>query len=311
MDRDGFRPDSTTVSSIMINEIETTEMDILKREKDDLNFRITADHAEIEKVMKITAKYQENLEKQVAQELTAIEMLNLQEEELKSLHDESKGLAGDLNQERKLIVKDRADNKLKLQQLYQFDVKMQIVKETIEKRESQLEELASEKELFTGKLDQARGKIDKALKVVTVKPRTYKAMKGDSVDEMLANVLNIKNCEIPISRLSEGWYMFGSKKIYTKIMNNKLVCRVGGGFMNMDEFIATYAESERLKLERMDPNDVEALHSNGTDRHTIKAVPLSTRNGARSPKAGSGNSVYLGSPKGLRRNNSGGALKKV
>ena len=88
--------------------------------------------------MKITAKYQENLEKQAQQESTAIEMLNLQEEELKSLHDESKGLATDLNQERKMISKDRADNKLKLQQLYQFDVKMQIVKETIEKREVQI-----------------------------------------------------------------------------------------------------------------------------------------------------------------------------
>ena len=159
----------------------------------------------------------------------------------------------------------------------------------------------------------ARGKIEKALKMATFKPRKYKACKGDSVDEMLASVLSIKNCEIPISRVSEGWYMFGSKKIYTKIMNNKLVCRVGGGFMNMDEFISTYAESERLKLERMDPAEIEALHSNNQDKHTIKTVPLTGRAGSpklnatgRSPKAGSGNSVYLGSPK-MRRNNSSGA----
>ena len=120
--------------------------------------------------------------------------------------------------------------------------------------------------------------------MATYKPKRYKATKGDSVDEMLASVLNIKNCEIPISRVSEGWYMFGSKKIYTKIMNNKLVCRVGGGFMNMDEFISTYAESERLKLERMDPQEIEALHSNNQDKHTIKTVPLTNRAG--SPKLG-------------------------
>ena len=137
---------------------------------------------------------------------------------------------------------------------------MQIVKETIEKRTTQITEMTEEREEFFNKLDLARTKIEKALKVVTVRPRKYRATKGDSVDEMLANVLNIKNCEIPISRVSEGWYMFGSKKIYTKIMNNKLVCRVGGGFMNMDEFISTYAESERLKLDRMDPVEVEALH---------------------------------------------------
>ena len=163
-----------------------------------------------------------------------------------------------------------------------------------------------------------RTKIEKTLKVVTVRPRKYRATKGDNVDEMLANVLSIKNCEIPISRISEGWYMFGSKKIYTKIMNNKLVCRVGGGFMNMDEFISTYAESERLKLERMDPAEIEALHAGGTDRKSVKAVPLTGRAGSgspkmgaqRSPKAGGGTSVYLGSPK-MKRNNSGGAFKKI
>jgi len=49
------------VSSIKINDVLVLEADILKREKDDLERRITADQAECEKVMKITAKYQENL----------------------------------------------------------------------------------------------------------------------------------------------------------------------------------------------------------------------------------------------------------
>merc|ERR1712060_745875 len=142
------------------------------------------------------------------------------------------------------------------------------------------------------------------------------AVKGDSVDEMLANVLSIKNCEVPISRITEGLYMFGSKKINTKIMNNKLVCRVGGGYMNMDEYISTYSESERLKLERMDPADIEALHAQGTDKHMIKSVPLSNRAGSpkmggaagRSPRAGGGTSIYVGSPKasaGMKRQMSG------
>jgi hypothetical protein len=63
-------------------------------------------------------------------------MLNLIEEELRALHDESKGLAHDLNLERKAITKDRHENKLKLQTLFNYDVKMQLIKESIEKRES-------------------------------------------------------------------------------------------------------------------------------------------------------------------------------
>ena len=48
----------------MVNEIETTHMDLLKRDKDDMDRRISTDKTEIEKVMKITAKYKENLAKQ-------------------------------------------------------------------------------------------------------------------------------------------------------------------------------------------------------------------------------------------------------
>jgi len=34
--------------------------------------------------------------------------------------------------------------------------------------------------------------------------------------------------------------MFGSKKIYAKIINGKLVIRVGGGYMSIDEFMFYY-----------------------------------------------------------------------
>ena len=49
-------------------------------------------------------------------------------------------------------------------------------------------------------------------------------------------------CRVPIKRLGDGNYMFGTRKIYAKIMNGKLVIRVGGGFMVIDEFINSYSE---------------------------------------------------------------------
>jgi Growth-Arrest-Specific Protein 2 Domain len=57
--------------------------------------------------------------------------------------------------------------------------------------------------------------------------------------------------QLPITRLGKGFYMFGTKKIFAKILNSKLVVRVGGGFMGIDEFINTYGESELLKMKRM------------------------------------------------------------
>ena len=62
-------------------------------------------------------------------------------------------------------------------------------------------------------------------------PPVYKAQKGDLVDEMLAQYINVANCPVPIKRLGDGYYLFGTRKIYAKIMNGKLVIRVGGGYM--------------------------------------------------------------------------------
>ncbi len=42
--------------------------------------------------------------------------------------------------------------------------------------------------------------------------------------------------------------MYGSKKIFAKIMNGKLIIRVGGGYILIDEFLQNYAEIEKEKM---------------------------------------------------------------
>ena len=80
--------------------------------------------------------------------------------------------------------------------------------------------------------------------------KAYKAAKGDEVDEMLANWINMHGCSIKITRIGGGFYMFGSKKIYAKIMNGKLVIRVGGGYMSIDEFMKHYGLQEMQRMQR-------------------------------------------------------------
>ncbi|CAI2384031.1 unnamed protein product [Moneuplotes crassus] len=75
---------------------------------------------------------------------------------------------------------------------------------------------------------------------------SYKAKKGDEVDELLAQY--IQDCPVPVKRLGRGFYLFGTKKIYAKIMNCKLVIRVGGGYMIIQKFIETYADQELVKI---------------------------------------------------------------
>ena len=63
-------------------------------------------------------------------------------------------------------------------------------------------------------------------------------VKGDPIDEMMAQSINSQRFYMAVERISEGIYMWNSKKFFAKIMNNKLIIRVGGGFMNIVEFIS-------------------------------------------------------------------------
>ena len=79
----------------------------------------------------------------------------------------------------------------------------------------------------------------------------YRPIKGDLIDELLAKYVNSMKCPVPIKRMGDGNYLFGTKKIYAKIMNGKLVIRVGGGFMVIEEFITAYSDSELLKVQQL------------------------------------------------------------
>lgn len=66
--------------------------------------------------------------------------------------------------------------------------------------------------------------------------------------------------------------MFGTKKIYAKIINGKLVIRVGGGYMSIDEFMFYYGAQELNKMLAYQDNDLseeidlnKALDDNKTD----------------------------------------------
>jgi len=80
----------------------------------------------------------------------------------------------------------------------------------------------------------------------------YKPVAGDAVDEMFAGYLNKAELTIEVQRISASNYMFGTKKILAKIINGRLVIRVGGGYMNAEEFIDQYGKIEMMKMMKME-----------------------------------------------------------
>lgn len=87
------------------------------------------------------------------------------------------------------------------------------------------------------------------------------ALKGDLVDEMLARYISDYEVKVPISRIGNQLYMFGTRRIYAKIMNNRLVVRVGGGFMGIDQFVHQHTDVEMQRLRRYTPQQLTELHT--------------------------------------------------
>lgn len=113
-------------------------------------------------------------------------------------------------------------------------------------------------------------------------------MKGDEVDALFAYHFNKAQLALPVKRLGPGKYMFGSKQILAKIVNGKLLIRVGGGYCGVDEFIEQYGPMEMLKImhaERAAAGGDKHSHANqkaiARDMQNIKDMRESMRENMR------------------------------
>lgn len=89
------------------------------------------------------------------------------------------------------------------------------------------------------------------------KVAVYVPIKNDPVDEKLADFVNNypdrSQLKIMFLRESSGVYEFGTKRVSVEVTKNKILIRVGGGFISIDEFLQQYTPLELEKLERRDP----------------------------------------------------------
>lgn len=100
-----------------------------------------------------------------------------------------------------------------------------------------------------------------------------------------------------VVRLGPGKYLFGSRNIICKIVNGKLLVRVGGGFMSADEFIEQYGKIEMLK----------AMNAAGKDT-TEARKSLANAGGVQARKSGS---KPRGSTKATGEGYDMGAMKEM
>ena len=188
-------------------------------------------HGELQEALRTMDDKHKRVEDQEKQ----IASLRKDIEELKKLIEEKKRIIAELERDIQLAEEEIERLKGIVDDLYR----------KIADRDDEIERLRKLIDDHMKRIAQLEAEIGDAPLPPVEEPK-YHARKGDLVDEMLA--MYIQNCPVPVKRLGDGFYLFGTRKIYAKIMNGKLVIRVGGGYMFIEKFIETYAEQELIKI---------------------------------------------------------------
>eukprot|EP00347_Sterkiella_histriomuscorum_P013427 403364747 len=84
----------------------------------------------------------------------------------------------------------------------------------------------------------------------------YKAVvESDQIDKMLEEFVRTHKIKVPIAYIDESKYLFGTKLINAQIINGVLMVRVGGGFMELAEYVEKHSAKEIFKLRTMMSRD--------------------------------------------------------
>lgn len=82
----------------------------------------------------------------------------------------------------------------------------------------------------------------------------YIPVREDPIDKKLAEYINNypdrSKLKIMFMRESSGIYQFGSRKIYVRVEKDRIIIRVGGGYLTIDEFLDIYTPIELEKVDR-------------------------------------------------------------
>lgn len=222
------------------------------------------------------------------------QMINETRSQIREIMDQVEKINSALD-ERQSIIQDQI-NQLNVIRQQKIDLDKQIqlqasqitdLNRHIERYEADIERLTQDKQLLIERLNELSQAVaqkideieemelliqdkDKVIEIMNRRIRekqnkpVFTLPKGDLIDQMLSHYVNQANCPVPIRKIGNGFYLFGTKKIYAKILNGKLVIRVGGGFMIIEEFIATYANAEMNKISKMTDEQLIALSADST-----------------------------------------------
>lgn len=137
----------------------------------------------------------------------------------------------------------------------QFEKQCELYDEQIKQRDSKIAHF-QERLLQINDRDKELERIFDYIFDITRSNMIYQPTDGDKIDKQLADIINnaSNNCEAIINkakmifvREAEGVYSYCKKKVFMKNEKDRLIIRVGGGYMSLDEFIDTFNPIQHWK----------------------------------------------------------------
>ncbi|OMJ88970.1 hypothetical protein SteCoe_8981 [Stentor coeruleus] len=117
----------------------------------------------------------------------------------------------------------------------------------------ELESLNAETEERVASLENMVDELRKdRVEIIDEKGEAYRPIKDDPIDIALSDYVNTRpgGLRVHFDREDHGIYNYGTKKIFVKLEQGKLLIRVGGGFMQVEDFVKMYSpvELERFSI---------------------------------------------------------------
>ncbi|OMJ83261.1 hypothetical protein SteCoe_15849 [Stentor coeruleus] len=123
------------------------------------------------------------------------------------------------------------------------DQKLQEIKKTLEDSKYEVDQFKNKNEELKNQLKIAQDENDKLehemseYKCKVMQSVKLERTRLDDIDLMLEKYFADQNLENLFVKISTGLYVYGTKKINVSIRNGLLICRVGGGYLVLEEFL--------------------------------------------------------------------------
>ena len=134
---------------------------------------------------------------------------------------------------------------------------IEALKETIEEQAEHISsqgERINDLELQKAEREEQLMSLENIIDELRKDREIYKPIKDDPIDIALSDYVNTRpaGLRVQFDREDHGIYNFGTKKIFVKLEQGRLLIRVGGGYMQVEDFVKLYSpvELERFSIQK-------------------------------------------------------------